>query len=63
LQEEPEKPTEKKDLSEGFKFKAQPDSSWRVIELTIDQKPDRPDEHDRVIKNGGRIFSQKNEKG
>jgi hypothetical protein len=36
---------------------------WRAIELTSDHKPDRPDENQRILEFGGRIFSQKNERG
>lgn len=36
---------------------------WQVLPLSLDQKPERPDERERILKFGGRIFSQKNEKG
>ena len=36
---------------------------WTVIPLSVDQKPDRQDEKERIIKNGGRVFAQKSETG
>jgi hypothetical protein len=36
---------------------------WKALSLSIDQKPDRPDEKERILNFGGRIFGQKNEKG
>jgi hypothetical protein len=37
--------------------------SWKIKELSIDQKPDRKDEKERVLRNGGRIETNKNERG
>jgi hypothetical protein len=36
---------------------------WKSLPLSSDQKPDRPDERERILNFGGRIFSQKNERG
>ena len=34
-----------------------------MVELSIDQKPDRPEEKIRVEKFGGRVFAQTNDRG
>ncbi len=36
---------------------------WTIFPLSIDQKPDRPDERQRILKFGGRVFAQTNEQG
>ena len=36
---------------------------WINIDLTKDQKPDNPDERERIIKRGGRVESYKDENG
>ena len=36
---------------------------WKVVPLSDDQKPDRPDEKERILKFGGRVFAQTNEEG
>jgi hypothetical protein len=36
---------------------------WVVVPLSVDQKPDRDDERERVVKNGGRVFAQTSESG
>eukprot|EP00516_Mucochytrium_quahogii_P003510 CAMPEP_0203760766 /NCGR_PEP_ID=MMETSP0098-20131031/13992_1 /ASSEMBLY_ACC=CAM_ASM_000208 /TAXON_ID=96639 /ORGANISM=" , Strain NY0313808BC1" /LENGTH=420 /DNA_ID=CAMNT_0050654469 /DNA_START=314 /DNA_END=1573 /DNA_ORIENTATION=- len=36
--------------------RAGPTGKLKAIDLSDDQKPDRPDEHARIIKNGGRVF-------
>ena len=35
-----------------------PGYEWKAIPLSNDQKPDRKDEKERIIANGGRVFSQ-----
>ena len=37
--------------------------SWKIRELSSDQKPERQDQKERVLKNGGRIECNKTEKG
>ncbi len=34
--------------------------SWKIKQLSIDQKPERQDERQRVLKNGGRIECNRN---
>ena len=36
---------------------------WKNIDLTQDQKPDNPEEKERIIKKGGRVESYKDENG
>ena len=36
---------------------------WTVYPLSDDQKPERPDEKQRIIKSGGRVFAQTNQQG
>ena len=36
---------------------------WKNIDLTKDQKPDNPEEKERIMKNGGRVESYKDEDG
>lgn len=43
--------------------KPKEEHEWTAYPLSIDQKPDRPDEKQRIIKNGGRVFAQTNETG
>lgn len=35
----------KKDISDGFRFNKASNCKWSVVELSIDQKPERADEH------------------
>jgi hypothetical protein len=36
---------------------------WIIKPLSVDQKPEREDERQRILKFGGRVFSQTNEQG
>ena len=33
---------------------------WEIFPLSDDQKPERPDEKQRILKAGGRVFAQTN---
>ena len=44
-------------------MKAHEEYEWRVVPLSDDQKPERPDEKERIIKAGGRCFAQMSEEG
>lgn len=41
----------------------QKEGNWETVELSVDQKPSREDEKQRIIKAGGRVEAQVNERG
>jgi serine/threonine protein phosphatase PrpC len=51
--------TEKsKDYSNGFHSNRPRHYDWKVVPLSNDQKPERPDERERILQAGGRVFCQ-----
>jgi serine/threonine protein phosphatase PrpC len=55
--------TESNGLGKLSRPKMPIESQWSVIPLSVDQKPERPDEKQRILKFGGRVFAQTNEQG
>lgn len=56
-------PPEQNSLPQLSHIKVPEEFEWTIFPLSIDQKPDRPDERQRILKFGGRVFAQTNEQG